>query len=60
MKIRYQEQLSAMRLEREKARGKLHELQEATEDAWEGLREGMESAWESMAKAFKDAADRFK
>jgi hypothetical protein len=60
MKIEYQEQLSAMRLEREKARGKLHELQEATEDAWEGLREGMESAWESMAKAFKDAADRFK
>lgn len=60
VKIKYEEQLAAMRGEREKARAKLRELQDASEDAWERLRQGAESAWTSMAKAFKDAAERFR
>lgn len=60
MKIKYQEQLTAMRQQREKAREKMRELEDASEDAWERLREGMESGWESMSKAFRDAMDRFK
>jgi chromosome segregation ATPase len=60
MKIKYQEQLAAMRQQREQAREKMRELEDASEDAWERLREGMESAWERMSKAFKDAADRFR
>jgi predicted nucleic acid-binding Zn-ribbon protein len=60
MKVKYEEQLAAMRQQREHAREKMRELEAASEDAWESLRHGMESAWDSMSKAFRDAADRFK
>lgn len=59
-KIKYSEQLTAMRQHRDEARARMRELQVASEDAWERIRDGMESAWASMSKGFRDAADRFK
>lgn len=60
MKLKYEEQLAAMRQQRERARERLQEVQEASEDAWQRLREGTEAAWENLSKAFRDAADRFR
>lgn len=44
----------------DEAAGKLLELSNISEDAWETVREGFESAWDALRKAVKDAADRLK
>lgn len=59
-KIKYEQQLSEMRMQREKARDKMHEISASSEDAWETLKDGMESAWGNVSKAFRDAANKFK
>lgn len=60
MKLKYNEQIEALRKQREEANQRLRELQSASEAAWESLRAGMETAWEDMSKAVKDAASRFR
>ncbi len=42
------------------AKGKLKELGEAGEDAWEKLKDGVESALRSSSKTLKEIADKFK
>jgi len=59
-RIKYQGQLAELKAGRDTAAQKLRELQNASVDAWSTLRQGTDAAWEAMAKAFKDAADRFK
>jgi len=59
-KLRYQKQLSELKSNRDAAAKKLRELQDASVDAWEAMRRGTEAAWADMAKAFREAAERFK
>lgn len=40
--------------------GKLGEIADASEDAWESIKDGAESAWASLKSAFSDAAAKFK
>jgi len=58
--LRYQQQLDELKASRDGAARQFREMQDASADAWETMRRGAEAAWEEMAKAFKDAADRFK
>ncbi len=44
----------------ETAKGKLKELGEAGEGAWEKLKDGVESALRSLSTALRDIADKFK
>lgn len=60
VKLRYEKQLAELKANRDEAAKKLHELQNASVEAWEALRRGTEAAWSDMAKAFRDAAERFK
>ena len=56
----YNEQIEALRKQRDDASAKLGELRAAGDDAWEDLRTGMETAWDSLDKAMKSAASRFR
>lgn len=42
------------------AKGKLKELGEAGEDAWEKLKDGVESALRSSSKTLQEIVDKFK
>jgi uncharacterized coiled-coil DUF342 family protein len=59
-KLKYEQQVAELKARRDEAARKLRELQDAGAGAWESLREGTEAAWSAMAKAFKDAAARFR
>ncbi len=55
-KVKYQEQLVALRAKREEGEKKLAELQAASETSWEHLKAGTENVWEALkdsAKAFQ-------
>lgn len=41
-------------------KGKLKELGEASDDAWEQLKVGVESAWSALSIAIRNAAAKFK
>lgn len=55
-KVKYQEQLIALRTKRQEGEEKLKALQSATEDSWEQLKAETENVWE----AFKDSFQAFK
>jgi chromosome segregation ATPase len=59
-RLKYDEQIQALKKHRQEAQERLREVQSASEESWERLREGMEAAWNDMSKAFRDAADRFR
>jgi peptidoglycan hydrolase CwlO-like protein len=42
----------------EQGKGKLNELETASDEAWESLKSGLESAWDSVNNAFNDAAGK--
>lgn len=44
---------------REKAQGKLKELRDAGDDAWEDMKQGVEESWTAFTAAVKSAASRF-
>ena len=56
----YHKEIEELRDHQAAAQGKLHELKEESEDAWEDLREGIELAWAALGQALKSAASRFK
>ncbi len=55
-KVKYQEQLVALRAKRKEGEEKLTALKAATEDSWEELKAETENVWE----AFKDSFHAFK
>lgn len=59
-KIRYQEQLQALRAKQEEAEKRLRELKAAGEGAWEDLKGGIEKVWDELRDAVEKAASRFK
>ena len=55
-KVKYQEQLVALRAKRKEGEEKLEAIKSASEDSWEQLKAETENVWE----AFKDSANAFK
>lgn len=55
-KVKYQEQLIALRAKRKEGEEKLKAIQSASDDSWEQLKAETENIWE----AFKDSAKAFK
>jgi uncharacterized coiled-coil DUF342 family protein len=59
-KLKYNEQITMLRKQRDEARQQLDELVSASDDAWDDLRQGVESAWGKVSNAFRTALGRFK
>lgn len=59
-RARYEEQLKAMRAERDAANKKLQDMRAAGESAWQHLRAGLDASWESMKSALDKASSQFK
>ena len=59
-RIKYEEQLKAMRANRDAAHKKLQEMRTATEAAWQHAQSGMDAAWASMKNALEKASSQFK
>lgn len=58
--LKYYKEIEELRTMQDDARGKLAELKEAGDDAWEDLKAGIDSAWVSLSSAVKSATSRFK
>ena len=58
--LEYHKQIEELRTLQNKAKGKLNELKEAGDSAWEDLTAGIDSAWDSLSNAVKSARSRFK
>ncbi len=56
----YYKEVEDLRCKQLAAQKKLHEVKEASGDAWEDLKEGVEGAWDSLSTGIKKAASRFK
>jgi len=56
----YEKQLDMLAGKRAAAQGRLNELRNRAEDAWEDLKGGTEKAWEDMREALERVAARFK
>ena len=59
-RIKYAEQLKAMRANRDAANKKLQEMRTASEAAWQHMQAGMDAAWTSMKNALEKASSQFK
>jgi uncharacterized coiled-coil DUF342 family protein len=57
---KYDEQLKAMRANRDAAYKKLQEMRTASESAWQNMQTGMDAAWASMKTALDKASSQFK
>lgn len=58
-RLKYQNEVKALRAKQDEARKKLEELGEAQGAAWKDLKSGVETAWDNLGKAVRNAADRF-
>src|ERR1700676_419917 len=59
-RTKYDEQLKAMRANRDAAHKKLQEIRAASESAWQNMQAGMDAAWTSMKNALDKASSQFK
>lgn len=59
-RIEYQNRLTEMRAERDKAEQKLKQMRQAGDEALADLKSGFDRAMDSLSKAFDDARARFK
>ena len=57
---KYDEQLRAMRANRDAAHKKLQEIRVASESAWQHMQAGVDAAWASMKSALDKASSQFK
>ena len=55
LKIAYYKQLDDLKAKRDTARGKIHELKTAGDDAWERVRTEIEKSWGDLKAAFDKA-----
>ena len=56
----YQEQVEALKKQRQSAEQKLDKIRRAGADAWEDLRAGLENASDSLSEALRSAQSRFR
>ncbi|WP_305906474.1 hypothetical protein Q9L42_001045 [Methylomarinum sp. Ch1-1] len=59
MRIEHEQEIKALKAQRDEAAKKLEELQSAGEDAWQDIKSGAESAWDSLDSALNSATKRF-
>jgi hypothetical protein len=59
-RVKYAEQIKAMRANRDAAYKKLHEMRAANESAWQHMQSGIDTAWDSMKNALDKASSQFK
>jgi len=55
----HHKQIEELQEKHKRAKVKLGELKESSDDAWEDMKEGMATAWKSVSLALKSAAKRF-
>jgi chromosome segregation ATPase len=55
----YEEQLAALREQRDALAAKVTELQEASDDAWDDVKKGVQAAWDAAKENFQKAMSRF-
>ncbi|WP_305907331.1 hypothetical protein Q9L42_016450 [Methylomarinum sp. Ch1-1] len=60
LQIEYQQQIEALKEERDEAAAKLKTLEAASDEAWEDIKSGVEMAWTSLHSAVDSAISRFK
>lgn len=60
MKIKYYEQIEALRPKLENARKKLDELKKTSGDKWEGVKNGVEKALNDFRNSFDNTLSKFK
>jgi len=58
-RIEYQEQIDALKHQRQEVENQLADLKQSGEGAWEDLRAGLDLAFESMNEAVKSAMSQF-
>jgi uncharacterized coiled-coil DUF342 family protein len=56
----YEKQIRELKDRREDVRTKLHELKDASAEAWDTVKTGVEKSWDEFKNAFSDARDKFK
>ena len=59
-RVKYDEQLKALRASRDTAHKKLQEMSAASESAWQHMQTGVDKAWASMRNALERASSQFK
>jgi predicted nucleic acid-binding Zn-ribbon protein len=59
LKTKYHEKVEELKYQRSLAQGKLAEIQDAAEDAWEEIKKGGESVWETIRHTFAEAKSKF-
>jgi DNA repair ATPase RecN len=60
LKMKYEERMAALRRQRDEAKRRLSQIQEAAEDSWEHLKQGTEDAWAALKGAVARALDEFR
>ncbi len=59
LKARYHDKIEELKYQKTLAQGRIRELQESAEEAWEDIRNGSESIWTSVKQTFADAKSKF-
>ncbi len=54
-----QKQIEELRSKKEMAQGKLKQLQEAGDEAWDDIKAGVEKSWTELRGAFSSAISKF-
>lgn len=60
IRLEYYTKIQQLVQKQHHANSRLHELQEASDDAWEELKTGVDIAWNNLSKAVKNASHHFK
>ncbi len=60
VKVKYHEQIEALRVKQDKARAELRELKEAGEERWEALKDRVETAFSDLKKTFESTFTKFR
>ena len=58
-KIAYHKRLEDLRAKRTELEGKIAELEQAGEGAWEDLKQGLDNSWQILKTSFKRAKSEF-
>lgn len=59
-KKKLDEEIDNFRKLRSDMKGKMSDLEKASENAWDDVKEGSETAWNALSESFKKAIDHFK
>lgn len=59
-RIEYNKKIKDLKTKMSVAMGKLNELKNSSEAAWEEVKRGVETAWKDLKDAFSDASSKFK